>query len=388
MSRIADIILISWNGADDTMQAMASIAPQVAAHPGVRVIVVDNGSQDDVARKVQRAYPATLVIRLAENRGFTGGIAAGVQASDADSVIFLNNDATAEAGWLAALLESMASAEEDVVAVAGKIIDPSGELIDFIGGAMTFDGHAFQRGFRRPLGSVVEPEPGSEMLFACGGNMIVRRRPFISLGGFDDDYFAYLEDVDFGWRAWISGLRITWEPRAVVRHASSKTSDRLGSFERGVLFERNALQTVIKNVEEARFGEATAPVFLTLLHRLHRYTVDRNGDTSSLVRPAFGEKAPTSRPGKRRRTAIEDPLTEMQFRATEWFFKHSDGLMKKRAEVQKQRRRSDAEIFERFPPLVVPTYHGDEALMSSTLFDALTRRLASTRVSLDAIIRR
>lgn len=361
--------------------------------PGAGVIVIDNGSTDGTAAAVRHACPEAKLVRLAVNRGFTGGIAAGLAASDADHVIFLNNDAVVEAGWLEALTSALRSAPEDVVAASGKIVDPSGTLIDFIGGVLTFDGHAFQRGFRRPLKSVEEPARGSELLFACGGNMIVRRKEFLALGGFDDDYFAYLEDVDFGWRAWLSGYRIIWEPSAIVRHHSSKTSDRLGAFERGVLFERNALQTAIKNLDPRTFDAATSPIFLTLLHRLHRYVIDRNGDTSELTRPAFGEEGSTRRRGflgrfRRSAPALSDPLTAMQFRAMEWFFRNSERIMAKRSDVQARRKRPDDEIFERFPVHVVPTYHGDEVLMKSTLFRLLMKSLQSTDARLDDMISR
>jgi len=105
-----------------------------------------------------------------------------------------------------AMVKAIDDAPSDVISIGGKIVDLSGRLIDFVGGQMTFDGHAFQNGFRYPLGSREEPQRGAELLFACGGNMISRREPLMALGGFDDDYFAYLEDVDFGWRAARAGL--------------------------------------------------------------------------------------------------------------------------------------------------------------------------------------
>ena len=197
--------------------------------PGAVIAVVDNGSTDGSAVAIASRYPDARLFVLDENRGFTGGIAAALKASTARNVIFLNNDAVPEPGWLAALTRAIDDAPDDVMSVAGKIIDLEGKRIDFIGGVMTFDGHAFQNGFRFPLGSAKEPAAGAELLFACGGNMISRRAPLVELGGFDDDYFAYLEDVDFGWRSWIAGYRVLYEPRAVVRHASSATSDRIGS---------------------------------------------------------------------------------------------------------------------------------------------------------------
>lgn len=389
---LVDVVIVSWNGRDDTIRAVEAVLEQIGGGagqvPDARVIVVDNGSSDGTWEAVLAMDDRVRCVRLASNRGFTGGIASGVDASDAELVIFLNNDALPEPGWLEAMVARLSASDLDVIAASGRIVSYEGDRIDFIGGSMTFDGHAFQHDFRRPVGSVREPGPGTELLFACGGNMIVRRKEFADLGGFDDDYFAYLEDVDFGWRCWLSGFRVVYEPAGLVRHRSSATSDRLGNYERGVLFERNALQTVIKNCDDDLLREISGPVFLTLLHRMHRYVVDLNGDTSRLQRPAFdGTQAGADSPGRARRllarlfgrreeTVIDDPLTVMQFRAVDWFLRNSEHVMAKRSTVQSRRTRSDAEIFARFPMLEVPTYHGDADLFRSSLFAALRPRSA------------
>jgi hypothetical protein len=152
-----------------------------------------------------------------------------------------------------------------------------------------------------------------------------------------------------------------YEPRAIVRHKSSATSNRLGDFERGVLFERNALQTVLKNAESLR--ELGGAALFAFLHRLHHYTTRRNKKAGELTRAALT--------GKHRPATIDDPLTSMQFRALEWIFANEPRIAAKRAAVQKSRKRPDAEIFARFPLHAVPTYPGDDALMASALFREL-----------------
>ena len=388
-----EIIIVNWNNRKETLECLAAVQPQLAAVANASVTVVDNGSVDGSASAVAARHPHSKLFALHENRGFTGGLAAALAGSSADHVIFLNNDAVPEPGWLAALVDAMTRAPYDVVSVGGKIIDMSGERIDFIGGMLTFDGHAFQNGFRMPLGSRAEPENGSELLFACGGNMISRRVALMELGGFDDDYFAYLEDVDFGWRTWLAGHRVTYAANAVVRHASSTTSNRLGNFERGVLFERNALQTAMKNYEHL---DRAAAVFFAYLHRLHHYATTRNANAGELSRPAFGAGVPHAAPQRptllsriRRKLAgapplatIDDPLTAMQFRAFDWIAKNEALLAAKRERVQKLRKRGDDEIFARFPMHFVPTYPGDEAMMASALFRAMRPNLRSIDRSL------
>jgi GT2 family glycosyltransferase len=383
-----EIIIVNWNNRAETLECVGAVDAQLREVQGASITVVDNGSSDGSVTALASRFPNVKLFALKENRGFTGGLAAALAGSMATNVIFLNNDAVPEPGWLAAFVEAIDNAPDDIISIGGKIVDLSGTKIDFIGGMMTFDGHAFQNGFRFPLGSREEPASGDELLFACGGNMISRRAPLMELGAFDNDYFAYLEDVDCGWRSWLSGYRVLYEPRALVRHASSTTSNRLGDFERGVLFERNALQTAIKNYEN--LAEAGASVFFTYLHRLHHYATTRNADSHELRRPFGAARDATSRRLQfvRRITrrpflvAIDDPLTTMQFRAFDWIVKHESRLAAKRAEVQKRRKRSDREIFERFPLHFVPTYPGDDALLQSALFRLLRPALPSVEKQL------
>src|SRR5688572_11309559 len=361
-----EIIVVNWNNRRETLECLDAVAAQLGDVENATLTVVDNGSSDGSATAIASRHPRTKLFALTENRGFTGGLAAALAGSESRNVIFLNNDAIPEAGWLAALVRAIDDAPQDVVSVGGKIVDPAGKSIDFIGGVLTFDGHAFQNGFRYPLGSRDEPKGGDAILFACGGNMISRRAMLMDLGAFDDDYFAYLEDVDVGWRTWIARHRALFEPSAVVRHASSTTSNRLGDFERGVLFERNALQTALKNFEN--LAESGAVVLFAYMHRLHHYATTRNPKAKELTR-AFGEKK------KKDLAPIDDPLTTMQFRALDWILKHEARIAKKRHDVQRRRKRSDREIFERFPLHFVPTYPGDESLMQSALFRLLRPEL-------------
>ncbi len=390
-----EIIIVNWNNRAETLACVAAVRAQLGDVDGAAITVVDNGSTDGSVTALASQFPQVKLFALTENRGFTGGLAAALAGSAARNVVFLNNDAVPEPGWLAALVRAIDEAPDDVISIGGKIVDPAGAKIDFIGGMLTFDGHAFQNGFRYPLGSREEPKSGEEILFACGGNMISRRARLLELGAFDDDYFAYLEDVDFGWRTWIAGFRVLFEPAALVRHASSTTSNRLGDFERGVLFERNALQTAIKNYED--LAASGAAVFFTYLHRLHHYATTRNPRAGELKREALAAKASPRQSFLRRvkrrvagpkpLAAFDDPLTTMQFRALDWILTNESRLAQKRHRVQSMRKRPDREIFERFPLHIIPTYPGDEELMRSALFRLLRPALPSVERTLSDIIR-
>lgn len=417
--RKVSVAILSWNGRRHLESCLEALAAQ--RDPGVEweVLVLDNGSTDGTAAWMRQRWGSERRFRLIEspvNLGFCAGNNRLVSAADGDAVALLNNDTRPQPEWLGSLVDALASAPADVAAVSGKIVDWSGERLDFGRGLMTFDGHAFQLDFRRPLGKARVPAAGEELAFACGGNMLVRRASFLEAGGFDERYFAYLEDVDLGWRLWSGGERITSAPAAVVRHRSSATSDLLGLYNRGFLFERNAFLTAYKNYEPGLWERITPAVMLTLLARTDALLAANPGSEGLRIDPYAGHIANTAPKGTSQAVQIPpittwegfavrwrgygpreflrrglgklrgrvqpppsapaeaprltDERTVAQFRALHWLVGHLDGAAEARAAVQRRRKRPDREIFERFPVYLVPTYPGDEALFASPGFRA------------------
>ena len=345
------------------------------------------------------------------------------RASGSDAIALLNNDTRPRSDWLAALVAALQEAPADVAAVSGKIVDWEGERLDFARGLMTFDGHAFQLDFRRPLARAREPRAGEELPFACGGNLLIRTESFLRAGGFDEAYFAYLEDVDLGWRLWSGGERVTFAPAAVVHHRSSATSDLLGLFNRGFLFERNAYLTAYKNYEDGIWSRMMPAVLLAFLSRMQTMLVQNTPEGASLAidpyagwiantaprerggpqevsmapsappRETLGEKLRRHRAHGPRESIkrallklagklgpleppapagprLTDERTIAQFRTAAYLLGHLDDAAQKRAAIQARRKRSDREIFERFPLYVVPTYPGDFELFASEGWNA------------------
>ena len=447
------VALLSWNGRRHLETCLEALAEQ--DDPGVdwEILVLDNGSTDGTADWLRaEILPRGARVRLIAspvNLGFCGGNNRLVAEAAGDAVAFLNNDTRPQRGWLKALVAALAAAPPDVAAVSGKIIDWQGTCLDFGRGVMTFDGHAFQLDFRRPLATARVPAAGEELLFACGGNMLIRRASFLAAGGFDEDYFAYLEDVDLGWRLWSGGERITFVPDAIVHHRSSATSDLLGLYNRGFLFERNAFLTAYKNYESGLWERIMPALLLTLVSRTQALLVEHNpGGATLLLDPYAGHiantapgkgKAPTPpalpaaaaslppawtwagfkvrwhgygpmdflRRGARKLVGapavaavppsppgsapepprLTDERTIAQLRALSWLLGNLDHAAARREAVQKRRRRSDREIFERFPLYVVPTYPGDHVLFAGSGFQAwLPEDLPLIRKTLDEIM--
>jgi GT2 family glycosyltransferase len=371
----ASIVVVHHRGAEHLLEALAALDAALAQGLSAEVLLVDNASATPFDR-VRARHPSVRRIPSATNVGFASGCRLGVEAASAPTVVFVNDDAVVEPDAPRRLVEALAGADAEVVAAGGRLTDRAGARNDFSDGFLTFDGHAFASEVGRPVAQLPEARPGEDRLFACGGLMAVRREDFLSSGGFDDDYFAYLEDVDFGWRQWIFGRRIVAEPRAVARHRGGATGEALGVFSRGYLFEKNAFATVYKNLDAAWFRDLMPAVVMTFVNRVAEMLLARNPGATELDRDPYAERRPSASAAFVRslfgigddpaaRVTVEDPLTLAQLRALAWIHRRQPALAEKRRTVQAGRRRADAEIFERFPMRLVPTYPGDDRLTTA-----------------------
>ena len=298
----ASIVVVHHRGLEHLLEALAALEAACATGLTAEVLLVDNASgtpRDAVLRR----HPNVRHVASASNVGFAAGCRLGVDAARAPIVLFVNDDAAVAPEAPRLLVSALEGAAADVAAVGGRLTDRTGKKNDFSDGFLTFDGHAFAADAGRPLEGLAEMPSGEERLFACGGLMAVRREEFLSSGGFDDDYFAYLEDVDFGWRQWIFGRRVLAEPRALARHRGGATGEALGVFSRGFLFEKNAFATVYKNLDRERFRDLMPAVLMTFVTRIAEMLTARNpgaaelerdpyatasGRTGSLLRTLFG----------------------------------------------------------------------------------------------------
>ena len=422
--RRVSILLLSWNGRAHLGPCLEALAAQRPPGVEVETLLLDNGSTDGTSDWVRERHPEVALTVSPINLGFCAGNNRLAELASGDALVLLNNDTRAEPDWLAALVDAYRAAPDDVAAVGGRIVDWQAEKLDFGRGLLTFDGHAFQQDYRRPLAIARQPRPGEELLFGCGGNLIVGRDAFREAGGFDPRYFAYLEDVDLGWRLWAGGTRVLACPQATVRHRSSATSDRLGHYHRGFLFERNALATAYKNLEPGLWQRLMPAILLTFLARTETMLAESNPGGAALRADPFsgaiadtagrhaaesiGEKwrrmgsrelarrgaakaarklAAAVRRPSRERYAIEDPRTIAQLRALAFFRASLDALAEERTRLAARRRRSDRELFERFPLWLVPTYPGDDSLFASPGFAAcLPGDLRFERASLSEVM--
>ncbi|MBO7198624.1 MAG: glycosyltransferase family 2 protein [Alistipes sp.] len=225
MARLS-VVILNWNG----RRHLERYLPSVVAHTegDAEVVVADNGSTDDSLQWLRLNYPDVRVIRLDRNYGFAGGYNRALREVDSEYVLLLNSDVEVTAGWWQPLVEVL-DAESDVGAVAPKLLADTErtkfEYAGASGGFIDYLGYPFCRG--RIL-SCVEEDKGQyddsrDIFWASGAALCCRRAVFEQLGGFDEDFFAHMEEIDLQWRMQLSGWRIVVEPKSVVYHLGGGT---------------------------------------------------------------------------------------------------------------------------------------------------------------------
>jgi GT2 family glycosyltransferase len=223
----------------------------------LQIVVVDNASRDGTGETLASASRHLPIshIREEKNTGFAPACNRGARDAEGTWVAFLNDDAVAGPGWLEAMIDvaiggsKQGQERSQVACVAAHIRSRDGSQSEYNGASSNL----FGAGRPEPVWGWPDlpspPTTGSEVFFASGGAMLIHRRTFLDVGGFDPEFFAYFEDVDLGWRLWVLGHRVLYAPDAEVRHIGGSTGKRSPSYQRYTLWECNSLATIIKNYE-------------------------------------------------------------------------------------------------------------------------------------------
>ncbi len=234
------IIIPNYNGMAYLENCLASLRGEPA-----RVIVVDNGSADGSRELVQEKFPKVRLISLDRNYGFCRAVNRGMEASETTYVILLNNDTEAQPGFVKALEKAMDGDERVFSGAARMVRMDAPSRIDDAGDYYCALGWAFAAGRDKPAENYDAPR---EIFSACGGACIYRRRILQKIGMLDENHFAYLEDVDLGYRARLYGFRNLYVPGAVVRHAGSASSGSRYNAFKTELTARNSVYLAYKNM--------------------------------------------------------------------------------------------------------------------------------------------
>jgi GT2 family glycosyltransferase len=242
------IVIPSWNSVELLPRCLDSLADQGV---DAELLVIDNGSSDgSVAYLEQRGVPH---LALPENTGFAAAVNLGASKLQAEAILALNADTVLEPGCLEALAtelgrdQRLGGVQPRILQLEGEVGDVATARVYSAGQAVTADGRALEEGAGRPQSTAHLLE--HEVFGVCGAACLLRRELFDQLGGYDERYFAFYEDVDLNVRARIAGWRFAYVPEAVVWHLGNASwtegFERPGA-ENARLVARNRLATQVK----------------------------------------------------------------------------------------------------------------------------------------------
>ncbi|MCE2612246.1 glycosyltransferase family 2 protein [Flavobacteriaceae bacterium D16] len=243
------VVILNWNG----QTLLERYLPVVLEHSKeAKIVVADNASTDDSIAYLQENHPEVEIVHNPENWGFAKGYNEALKSVDADLYCLLNSDVEVTPGWLEPVL-AFFKEHKDAAIIQPKIRDllkrDYFEYAGAAGGFLDQLGYPFCRG---RIFQALEKDEGqyneaSEIFWATGACMFIKRQVFEELGGFDEDYFAHQEEVDLCWRAHNKGYKVFYVPGSHVYHLGGSTLSNMNPKKTYLNF-RNSLFSITKNL--------------------------------------------------------------------------------------------------------------------------------------------
>lgn len=251
------IIIPNYNGMHFMKPCLESLEKQLCRD--FEILVVDNASSDGSLEYMKENYPSVDVIALDQNYGFSKAVNVGIRHASTPYVILLNNDTVAEPHYVGEMIRAIESSDQ-IFSVSSKMIQMyHPELIDSAGDLYTLVGWGVCRGTGRSVSNYTHP---GLVFSACAGAAIYQRSVFEEIGYFDEQHFAYLEDIDIGYRAKIYGYHNCYAPAAHVYHVGSGTSGSKYNSFKVKLSARNSVYLNYKNMPFPLLLLNSIPLFI------------------------------------------------------------------------------------------------------------------------------
>ena len=209
------VIIVNYNGKKLLENCLESLFK--TDYNNFEVILVDNNSTDGSMEFVTKNYPKIIVVKLDSNKGFAEPNNIGAKIAKGEYLLFLNNDTVTTTNFISEMVKVLEKDEKIAICQSLLLkpdgnIDSSGDFIDKMG--IVYN-------------SKTKIDEIKEISSARGASMLIRKKIFDKLGGFDEKFFFSFEDVDLGWRSWILGYKVVIVPNSIVYHSAGKTSSNL-----------------------------------------------------------------------------------------------------------------------------------------------------------------
>lgn len=332
------VSIVNLNGEKYLKGCLDSLKELNYPQDKLEVILIDNNSTDKSLDLVKSGYPYVKIIKNSKNMGFAYANNQAAKAAGGEYIAFLNNDTRVDKNWLIELLKPIYK-DKEIVASGSKVLSIDGKKIDFVGGMINFEGKGFQIDYDLPI-EKDHYDDYRYLPFVNGGAMLANREVFLDAGGFDEDFFAYYEDVDFGWRLWVLGYRVVFAPGSIVYHHHHGTSKAFSEDRLRFLKERNSLYSVFKNYDEDNLARVLSGSLANIFSRIF---VDFKFDYKKFYDLGDFKSEETEASNQK---ISKEPLSSLM--AVNNFLDDLPELIKKRQAIQEKRKRDDKAIFTYF----------------------------------------
>lgn len=285
------VVILNWNGQKFLEQFLPSVIRY--SSEDAEVIVADNGSTDESIKVLKQKFPKVRIVELTENKGFTGGYNAALKQVDADYYVLLNSDIEVTKDWIKPIIGLM-ERDTTIAACQPKIIsfdDKSRfEYAGAAGGYIDWLGYPFCRGriFEETEQDKGQYNDECEVFWATGACMFVRPSVFHNVGGFDEHFFAHMEEIDLCWRMKNLGHKVYYSPHSTVYHVGGGTLGKENP-QKTFLNFRNNLYLLLKNLPLERMIFVLILRFLMDGVAVLRFLAQGNGKSSLAVLRAYLE---------------------------------------------------------------------------------------------------
>jgi GT2 family glycosyltransferase len=250
------VVILSYDGRG----LLETILPTLAAQtrPAEEILVVDNGSSDDSRAYLAAEWPQVGVVAIANNVGVAAALNRGVQAAGGELVALLNNDIELAPDWIEQMCAA-AARHPDAGSIACKLRNYyRRQELDGAGDVLHYSGAATKRGHGRPDDGRFDSE--DRVLAPTGGAGLYRSEAMREVGGFDESFYAYFEDVDWGLRAQAAGFECWYQPLAVGYHMEGRTTGGTRNPSYYSLQWRNSVGVMVKNLPARWFARHLAAI--------------------------------------------------------------------------------------------------------------------------------
>lgn len=243
------IVILNFNGRNFLEKFLPSIVKYSKGH---EIVVADNNSSDDSINFLEQSFPEIRLIILPENYGFCGGYNRALDQIDSDYFVIINSDVEVTENWINPVLE-LFEHDEKIAAIQPKLLNYHfKDKFEYAGGAGGFIdkyGYPFCRGriFDTIETDVGQYDDAREIFWATGACFFIKAELFKSFGGFDDDFFAHMEEIDLCWRMKLDGYKVFHCGQSIVYHVGGGTLEYSNPRKTYLNF-RNSLLLLIKNL--------------------------------------------------------------------------------------------------------------------------------------------